>query len=191
MRIRLSSRLLAWIVPLSAETGAFARSLLLAHMIGAEELGRAMLLALTLRLVEMASDIGIERLLIRSPRGEAADFQAALHGAVILRGLAMAALMAALALPMALAFADGPSVWAYLSLALVPLFRALVHLDYRRAERRRDYRAFATVELGGTAAMLVGALAGAHLLGTHWAMALALVAQGFALVYLSDRKSVV
>ncbi len=185
MRTRLSSRLLAWIVPLSAETGAFARSLLLAHLIGAEELGRAMLLALTLRLVEMASDIGIERLLIPSPRGEDPDFQAALHGAVILRGLAMARLMAALALPMALAFADGPTAWAYLSLALVPLMRAFLHLDYRRAERRRDYRAFAIVELGGTLAMLAGALAGALILGTHWAMAAALVAQGLALLCLS------
>ena len=61
---RLPTRLIGWCVPLLAEAGALARSAILARMIGGDELGRAIVLTLVLRLAEMVSDVGIERLLM-------------------------------------------------------------------------------------------------------------------------------
>ncbi|HSF63992.1 MAG TPA: oligosaccharide flippase family protein, partial [Paracoccaceae bacterium] len=148
-----SGQALAWAVPMLAEAGALARSAAMAWAVGPDELGRAMVLALTLRLAEMVSDIGVERLLAQSAEGDAPGFLRALHGAALLRGVAMAGLLAALALPMAWALPGGAGAAAYAALALVPLIRGLLHLDYRRAERGFSYRAMALVEGGAVIAM--------------------------------------
>jgi hypothetical protein len=47
-----------------AEAAALGRSIAFAWAIGPDELGRAMMLALTVRLVEMASDLGADRLML-------------------------------------------------------------------------------------------------------------------------------
>ena len=76
--IAISGHSLAWAVPVLAEAAALGRSIALAWVIGPEELGRAMMLALTVRLVEMATDVGIERLMVQAPDGNAARFQSEL-----------------------------------------------------------------------------------------------------------------
>ena len=89
----LSGRALAWGPPILAEAAALGRSIAFAWAIGPEELGRAMLLALAVRLVEMAGDVGIERLVVQAPDGATARLQAELHGAALLRGVALALLL--------------------------------------------------------------------------------------------------
>ena len=185
MAVSFKGRALAWSVPLLAEMGALARSVLLAWAVGPEELGRAMVLVLVLRLAEMVSDIGVERLLMTSPRGDHASFLAALQGAVLLRGVAMAGLLAMLAVPMAWALPDGAGLGAYLALAVIPLLRAGLNLDYRRAERNADYRPLALVEGGAVLAMLVALPVIARILPDHRAMLVALLVQTAALVLLS------
>lgn len=181
----MSSRLLAWLVPLMAEAAALLRSAGLAWAVGADELGRAMVLALVLRLAEMVGDIGIDRLLAQSPNGDAPDFLAALHGAALLRGLAMAGLLLALAAPMALALPDGAGIGAFAALALVPALRGLLHLDYRRAERRFAYLPMAVVEGGSVLAMLAALPVALTLWPDHRAMVAVLVAQAAAQLALS------
>jgi hypothetical protein len=57
-------------VPVLAEAAALGRSVAFAWLIGPEELGRAMMLALTVRLVEMASDLGADRLMVQARDGQ-------------------------------------------------------------------------------------------------------------------------
>jgi len=168
-----------------AEAGALARSAAMAWAMGPDELGRAMVLALTLRLVEMISDIGVERLLAQSPDGDQPTFLHALHGAALLRGLAMAGLLVALALPMAWALPGGAGVATYAALAIVPLVRGLLHLDYRRAERDFSYRAMAVVEGGAVLAMLAALPAVLAVWTDHRAMLAVLGVQAAAQVVLS------
>jgi hypothetical protein len=78
-------------VPVLAEAAALGRSVAFAWAIGPDELGRAMMLALTVRLVEMASDVGADRLMLQAATGTRARLQADLHGALLLRGLIGAA----------------------------------------------------------------------------------------------------
>lgn len=184
-RPALPDRLLAYAVPLWAEAAALARSVLLARLIGTEELGRTLLLVLTLRLAEMASDLGIERLLIQSPDGDSPAFLDALHGAALLRGLAAALLLGLAALPMLWAFPDGAGVWAFAIIALVPLIRGLGHLDHRRAERGGTCRPMALVEAGSTLAMLALVPPATALLPDHRAIAVVLLGQALAHVALS------
>jgi O-antigen/teichoic acid export membrane protein len=178
-------RMAAWIVPLWAEAAATGRSVLLAWAIGPEELGRAMLLALTLRLAEMVSDIGVERMLMQSPDGDAPGMIAALQGAALARGLVMAGLLVALAWPMAWLLPDGADALSYGVLALIPLLRGMAHLDYRRAERGFSYGPLVMVEGGSTLVMLAMVPVCLWVWPDHRAILGALVAQAAAHLVLS------
>ncbi len=180
-----SGKSLAWSVPILAEAAALGRSVALAWLIGPEELGQAMILVLTLRLVEMSSDVGIDRLLVQAPDGDTRGLQAGLHGVAILRGVAAALLVAACAPLLALAFRDGPDALSYAVLAVVPLVRGFTHLDYRRAERRFEYRWMSVVEGGATIAMVLAIVPSVWALGDHRAMVAVLVAHGVTHAILS------
>jgi O-antigen/teichoic acid export membrane protein len=105
----VKGRSLAWAVPVLAEAAALGRSVAFAWVIGPEELGRAMMLALTVRLVEMASDVGADRLLVQARDGYCPRLQADLQGALVLRGIAGALLLICASPILAMLFADGPS----------------------------------------------------------------------------------
>lgn len=185
MQASCKGKILAWCVPALSEAGALTRSAAMAWAIGPDELGRAMVLALTLRLAEMIGDIGIERLLAQSPAGDRPDFLQALHGAALLRGLTVAGMLLALAWPMALALPGGANVAAYSALALIPLIRGMVHLDYRRAERDFSYRAMALIEGGAVLAMLASLPLVLMLQADHSAIIAVLAVQAVAQAGLS------
>jgi O-antigen/teichoic acid export membrane protein len=183
--ISVSARATAWAVPISVELMALLRSVILARLLGAEEFGQATILALTLRLVEMVSDVGVERLLAQAPDGDSHKLQSALQGALVLRGVFMAVVLGALGVAMAAVFPDGPTAGTYLALALVPLIKAILHLDVRRAERRFQYRGLACVEGAGAVTMILVATAVADQTGTHIAIVFALGAQALVQVLVS------
>jgi O-antigen/teichoic acid export membrane protein len=147
---------LAWSVPIFAEAVALGRSILLARFIGADELGQAIVLAVVLRFAEMMSDFGLERLLVQAHDGDEAELQANLQGAALLRAIGLCGLLIVASPLLSAVFPDGPSVFSYMLLALVPLIKGGLHLDYRRAERRFEYSGLAYVETGAAIAMLAG-----------------------------------
>lgn len=185
MKAGFKGRILAWTVPFISEFGALLRSVVLARATGPEELGRAMVLVLVLRLTEMISDIGVERLLMTSREGDDPQFMAALQGAALLRGLAMAVMLLAMAFPMAYLLPDGASLEEYLALAIIPLMRAFLNLDYRHGERNFRYGPLAVVEGGSVLVMLVTLPLIGHLVPDHRAMLIALIVQAAAQVTLS------
>ncbi|MGP1358416.1 oligosaccharide flippase family protein [Roseicyclus sp.] len=184
-RSRAKGRPLAWGVPVLAEAAALGRSVAFAWAIGPDELGRAMMLALTVRLVEMASDLGADRLMLQARDGNSARLQADLHATLLLRGIAGAVLLLVLAPVLARLFADGPSTLSYALLAAVPLLRGVAHLDFRRAERSLRHVPMALVEGGATLAMAACILPAVALFGDHRAMLCVLVAHALAYAALS------
>ncbi len=176
---------LAWAVPIASEASAFGRSLLIAWVIGPAELGQAMMLALTLRLVEMATDIGFERLIVQAHDGDAPNFQSELHAVSVMRGGFAACILLLLAPLLAVLFDSGPELSTYAVLALAPFLRGFAHLDYRRAERNFLYLRTALVELGASGAMLLAILPALWLFADHRAMAAVLIAQCGAFAFLS------
>ncbi len=181
----ISGRPLAWAVPVMAEAAALGRSIALAWAIGPDELGRAMMLALSIRLVEMATDLGIERLIIQAPDGNTARLQSDLHGATLIRGLICAAILLGFAPVLAALFSDGPSTLSYAALPIIPLIRGVGHLDYRRMERQFKYVKMALVEGGATIAMILCVVPAVWLLNDHRAMAFILVVYALAHTVLS------
>jgi len=184
MRAMPSMAALAWCVPIITEAMALGRSMIFAWLIGPEELGKAILLAIILRLVEMLSDLGAERMLAQATDGDAPELQSTLHGVLVLRGAVVACVLIAIALPVSTLFDQGPSLAAYASLAFIPLVRSFLHLDFRRAERRFNYRPLAIVEGGASLAMLLAACFAAFD-GDHRAIIVAFTAQCVAQVALS------
>jgi len=180
-----SGRSLAWAVPVMAEAAALGRSIALAWAIGPDELGRAMMLALTIRLVEMASDMGIERLIVQAPDGNSARLQSELHAVAVLRGVICAVLLLALARLLAVVFAGGPNAVSYASLAVIPLLRGFAHLDYRRAERQFRYIKMSVVEGGATIAMAASVIPAIGIFPDHRAMAIVLAAHAVTHTVLS------
>lgn len=183
--IPLSHRSLAWLTPATAEAAALGRSILFAWSLGPEELGQAMMLAVTLRLVEMASDLGIDRLMLQAPDGNRAELQSELHGVCLMRGLIGATILLGLAPVMAFLFAGGPTTSSYALLAVIPLIRGWAHLDYRRFERRFSYFKMSLVEGGATLVMAASLLPAVWVFPDHRAMSIVLIAHATAHMTLS------
>ncbi|THD82309.1 hypothetical protein E7811_14690 [Aliigemmobacter aestuarii] len=185
MRRGLATALAGWTVPLAAEGAALARSVLIARALGAEELGRTMVLALVLRLAEMLADAGVERFLMARSGEIGAALLAALHGAALLRGVVTAAMLLTLALPAAALLPGAAGGATHATLALVPLVRGFVHLGYRLEERERRLGPLVVVEGGAVLAMLAAVPLALAMAGDHRAIVAILLAQALAQVGLS------
>ncbi|SLN67435.1 colanic acid exporter [Falsiruegeria litorea R37] len=187
---QLSGRPLVWGVPVLAEAAALGRSVVFAHVLGPDELGQAMMLALTVRMAEMASDFGIDRLMVQAADGETARLQAELQGVSVLRGLIVGVILLGLAPVFALVLGKGPDSAAYAFLALVPVARGFVHLDFRRFERRFRYGAMARVEAGATLVAAVAVFPAALMFQDHRAMSAVLVMHAMTFALLSHAAAV-
>ncbi|SDY33299.1 Membrane protein involved in the export of O-antigen and teichoic acid [Jannaschia faecimaris] len=113
----------------------FARNLAVAALIPVEDYGIAATFALAMAAVEMASSFGLQQQIVQARDGDDPRLQDALTGFQLLRGVIAAAVLFALAGPLA-TFLDIPEVtWAYRLLALVPLLNATQHFDIHRLNR--------------------------------------------------------
>src|SRR6056297_4064766 len=118
----------------------FARHILVARMLGVEDYGIAVTFAVSAALVEMASTFGLQKLIVQAREGDDPAWQAALQGFHLLRGVLAAAVLFALAKPIATFFGVSNLVWAYQVLALAPLLLGFEHFDIHRLTRRKLYR---------------------------------------------------
>ncbi len=116
-----------------------ARNLMIARLISVEDYGVATTFALTMALVEMSTQFGLQQQIVQDADGDDPHFQAVMQGFQVLRGVTAGVLMFALAGPIA-AFLNIPDVaWAYQVMALMPILRALQHFDIHRFSRSMKY----------------------------------------------------
>ncbi|WP_455373552.1 oligosaccharide flippase family protein [Limibacillus halophilus] len=160
----------AFWIPVVCELAALLRNLLLARLLGAEEMGKLMLLALALRLAEMVSDLSVERLMAQAADGGSFRLQRNLQTAALLRGLASAVLILLLALPLSATLAGGPAPSSFAWLCLIPLIRGGIHLDYRRFERNLRFRSALIVDGGSAVIALAAVPLAAAAVGDHRAL---------------------
>ena len=111
------------------------RNLAVARMISVEDYGIAATFALVVSLLEMASALGLQQQIVQSKEGDDPDFQAALQGFQLMRGLMSGLALFLLAGPVA-DFMNVPEVaWAYRVVALIPVLNAFQHFDIHRLNR--------------------------------------------------------
>lgn len=141
---------------LLAQGLSLARTIYLARVLSLDQFGLAATYLLAVTLVEMATQLRPDLLLVQHRKGDNPAMQAGLQACQALRGLAGALLLLALAGPLAWSFGQDDQVASYCVLAIVPLLGGLAHFDQHRCKRRQD--------LGPAALILVLPLLGSLLL---------------------------
>ena len=117
----------------------FARNLLIARLLSVEDYGIAVTFALSMSLVEMASTIGLQQLIVQARQGDTPEFQKGLQAFHLIRGILAGLALFLLADPIARFLGVPDLAWAYQVLALVPAARGFEHFDMHRLTRHRTY----------------------------------------------------
>ncbi len=118
---------------------AFLRNIIVARLLIPEDFGIAATFTLVVTMLEMVSNLSVDRLLVQAEDGDELEFQSTAHAFQVLRGLLVAAFVFLLAWPFSHFFGIPHTLWAFQCVALVPLIRGFVHLDPKRLHRRLDY----------------------------------------------------
>jgi O-antigen/teichoic acid export membrane protein len=141
---------------LLCEGSAFLRNLVLARLVGAEEMGLVVALALGIRIFEMAGELGLDRLLVQVEEESLAATRRAVHLLQLVKGVTMAAALALLAAPVCRALdpALDASWFALAGLSLA--IRGAANCSFRERQRRGEFVPALVVE---GASALIAAIA--------------------------------
>lgn len=116
------------------------RNLAVARLISVEDYGIAATFAISMAVVEMASGLGLQQLIIQDKTGDDPRLQAGLQGFNLLRSLLSGLALYLLADPIARFLGIPDIAWAYQLLALVPVMRGFEHFDIHRLNRKMQFR---------------------------------------------------
>ena len=167
------------------EGSAFFRNLVLARLIGADEMGLAVALALAIRIFEMAGELGLDRLLVQVEDKTLGKMRQTVHLVQLVKGSLLAAIAIALATPVCLALnpAIDPFIFALAAMALA--IRGASHCDYRERQRRGEYVPALIVEGGSALIAALACMPLAWMLRDHSALAWVLLLQAVLFFALS------
>jgi O-antigen/teichoic acid export membrane protein len=146
------------------------RNFAVARLLGPEDFGVAATFAATVAIVEATTDVGLDKYLVQTARGEDPALQRTIHGLMAARGLVTALAVFLLADPAAALFGAPETAAGFRWLALAPLLRGFAHTDVKRLQRGLSFRREAAVMAAAQCAALVVAVGLALLLRSWWAM---------------------
>lgn len=119
-----------------AQIAALARYVLLARLLGPEQLGLAATLILTSQFFEAVTDGGLDRFLVQARAGNLGSVNRMVHTMLAMRGLAIALSIAVTSAFFARHYHNESLRGALLLLALSPAIAGFVNFDFRRVQRR-------------------------------------------------------
>jgi len=131
---------------LTSQIASFVRNALLGHLLSKGDFGIAATIAITLQLLEIISDVAVDRMILQAKDGDDAKLINNAHLLLILRGFVIGALLWSSAPLIAMFFNLYEALWAFQLLALVPVIKGFMHLDIRRMQRSLIHGPFALVE---------------------------------------------
>lgn len=117
----------------------FVRNVILARMLGPENMGVAALFLTTVSFIELSGDLSVMKLVVQDREGNRRSFLRTAQTFELGRGVLMALLLFGLAWPAVELFNEPEALWAFQLLALSPLLRSLWNLDYARQQRHLRY----------------------------------------------------
>lgn len=146
---------------------SFARNIIIARLLSPENMGIAATFAITITLLEMISNLAVDMLLVQAKDGDDPVFQGTAHLYQMFRGL-FAGLVIFSCAPIITWLFNTPQVeWAFRLVALVPIFRGFTHLDWKRLQRKMQYRSTVLVEVIPQAVITLAAFPMAIWLGDY------------------------
>lgn len=132
------------------EGSAFLRNLILARLLGAEEMGLAVALTLGIRLFEMVGDLGLDKLLVQVEEVTLASMRRMVHLLQLLKGFVQAALVFALATLIAPVLNPDLDPSLFILAAVGLAIRGASNFDFRECQRDGNFMKALIVE-GGSA----------------------------------------
>jgi lipopolysaccharide exporter len=168
-----------------SQAAILLRGIVIARLIGSENMGIAAILIAVTSFGEMVTATGGDRFLIQDRDGDKPHAAAALQTVAIVRGLLLSGALAILAVPFARLFGIEDAWGGLLALALVPFFRGFQSLDAIVQQRALRLTPRMLMELSGELlALAVGAVV-AYILCDWRAVVAALIAQSAAVLLVS------
>ena len=166
-----------------AQACALLRYVVLARLLGPEQLGLAVIIMLTVQFFDMITDTAGDRFLIQDRLGSQA--LQTVQSVSLFKGATIALMLLVFAAPLA-AFAGAPQLTPALQwLAVVPLIASFVHFDFRLAQRDHDFNPEGKVVIASEIAGLLATIAAAVALRDHRAILFGLAARGLTTVLVS------
>lgn len=123
----------------AAQAISLARTILLARLLSPHDFGVAVTFLLAVNLIDMLSQIGLERAIVQDRDGHSPALQGNVQALQALRGTVGTLALLAVAWPFSVFFDQQEVFEAYLLLALVPLFGAFMHFDQHRLRRDMNF----------------------------------------------------
>lgn len=115
------------------------RNIVVARLISVEDFGIASTFAITMALIEMMTQLGMDRMIVQNKDGNNPAMQAGLQAFQAMRGVAAGALLYLIAAPYAALLGVPEIAWAYQLIALIPMMRGFWHFDMHRLKREMNY----------------------------------------------------
>lgn len=166
-----------------AQACALLRYVVLARLLGPEQLGLAVIIMLTVQFFDMITDTAGDRFLIQDRLGGQA--LQTVHFVSLVKGGAIALMLLLFAGPLA-DFAGAPQLAPALRwLAVIPLIASFAHFDFRLAQRDHDFTPEGKVVIASEIAGLVATIAAAVALRDHRAILFGLAARALTTVIAS------
>jgi O-antigen/teichoic acid export membrane protein len=154
---------------------AIIRNLVVARLISPFDFGIAAAIAATLSILEMASDVSLEKLIIQATDGDDPVLQDVCHTLILIRGVLLSVLLF-LAAPLVAGFFSVPeAVATFQCLAVAPLVRGFSHLDVKRIQRELNFRADTDTVVIAQACGVLAAIGGAIWFGDYRSMLAAIL----------------
>jgi O-antigen/teichoic acid export membrane protein len=183
---RLPPPLVLALTQIVVEGCAFLRNLVLARLIGADDMGLAVAIAIGVRIFEMIGDFGLERWLVQVRTRELDSVRGTVHWLQAVKGCVLTGLAMILAAPLTSVLQPrlDPAVFALAAIAIG--IRGFVNCDYRERQRERDYVGTLQVEGASNVLALFAVLPIALLTRDYSAIVWASIVQAAALSILSQ-----
>jgi O-antigen/teichoic acid export membrane protein len=173
----------------TSQVAVILRGILIARLVGPENMGVAATFMVVVSFVEMFSTTGSDRFLIQDEEGAEPKTARTLQLVAMLRGIVLALAILALAWPVSGAFETRTAVWGYIALAIIPLCRGLQNLDW--AVQQRALRPKTSVlmgVIGEVSALLVAVIVG-YITRDWWASVASMVTQAFVVSLVSHFRA--
>lgn len=168
-----------------AQVCALARYIVLARILGPEQLGLAAIIILTSQFFESVTDAGSDRFLVQDRAGDDPALLRLTHLVSLSRGLLIAAALILFAGPIA-SLSGAPQLAPQIMvLAIVPLIMGLIHWDFRRQQRESDFRSESRIMLASEIASLIVTLVAVVILRDFTAILYGFIARAAVTVFFS------
>jgi O-antigen/teichoic acid export membrane protein len=163
----------------------FGRTIILAHMLPTTEFGVSVAFMVVVTIAQLASDFGVDKFLLTQRDAGDADALAAAHGLIILRGVAVGAVIFAAAPLIIRIFAAPGETAAFRWVALITLLHNFEHLEMVQVRRDFRFRPGAIANLSSQLCAFAAVYPAALLFRDHRAMLVSMAVSAVVYVALS------